>query len=497
MLLPHPSSPMAECKKLMDWPIGPYETSMGALLLLTLPIHWFLTRDESEKRVSLRDLPNEIKEKGYWWHISLYLLMFIYKAGIDHHNEPIKAKVGGYTHWIYYIEGDWTNYVQEFFLNDTLTNLLSAHYLFMYLFMIWFSPIYYILSSDKTMADKAALNYFVVYLLSVPFYLYFNVEVTSSYVPGMDALLYHDSFTLSFFTANDPMDNAIPSLHIGLPIGLLIINRLHCKELGIKIKHWRHREFDLFVSLNVLIYIFSIQYLGIHWFVDIFPGIVLAFVTSYFVHHIQPKLRSTEYPKLKSLLPNKNQLYSIIGVSLFSSFLIFFVIIDGPGVSEDVPNYRVGYNDINLETIEVHSLSNPVNVEVINVGEESVQLLLIKTSMVEKYAEKGFFDWDAIQDGKTNIFSLSTQEQVNFSVKTEGIYDSYVILIRLTNPDPCMGEISDCRPIEERIGEVRITNHYFDDELIWTAYFASFPSFYILGYVLGMNNKEIMGIKTP
>ena len=118
----------------MDWLIGPYEISMGALLLLTLPIHWFLTRDEPEQRIPLRSLPNEIKEKGYLWHISLYLLMFIYKAAIDHHNEPMKTKVGGYTHWIYYIEGNWTNYVQEFFLNDTLTNILSAHYLFCLLY---------------------------------------------------------------------------------------------------------------------------------------------------------------------------------------------------------------------------------------------------------------------------------------------------------------------------------------------------------------------------
>ena len=96
----------------MDWPIGPYGTSMGALLLMTLPIHFFLTRDEKDRRVSLRDLPNEIREKGYWWHILLYVLMFLYKAVIDHHNEPMKERVGGFTHWIYSIEGDWTNHIQ-------------------------------------------------------------------------------------------------------------------------------------------------------------------------------------------------------------------------------------------------------------------------------------------------------------------------------------------------------------------------------------------------
>ena len=125
---------------------------------------------------------------------------------------------------------------RETFYSDLLTDLLSAHYLFMYLFMIWFSPMYYILSRDEVMADKAALNYFVIYLLAVPMYLFFNVEVTSSFIPGMEAPLYHDEFTLDFFTTHDPMDNAVPSFYIGLPISLLILNRLHCRELGIEIK---------------------------------------------------------------------------------------------------------------------------------------------------------------------------------------------------------------------------------------------------------------------
>ena len=175
----------------MEWPPGPYEYAMFALLLMTIPVQRLLTRDEVHMRVPLRGLLNEIREKGYWWHIALYLLMFLYKAIIDHHNEPMKARVGGYTHWIHTIEGDWTLWVQETFYSDLLTDLLSAHYLFMYLFMIWFSPMYYILSRDEVMADKAALNYFVIYLLAVPMYLFFNVEVTNSFIPGMEAPLYH------------------------------------------------------------------------------------------------------------------------------------------------------------------------------------------------------------------------------------------------------------------------------------------------------------------
>ncbi|MDC3326334.1 hypothetical protein OAV53_01365 [Euryarchaeota archaeon] len=458
----------------MDWPIGPYGTSMGALLLLTLPIHFLLTRDEKDRRVSLRELPREIREKGYWWHISLYVLMFLYKAVIDYHNEPMKDKVGGFTHWIYSIEGDWTNNIQEYFLNDTLTNLLSGHYLFMYLFMIWFSPIYYILCRDEIMADKAALNYFIIYVLSVPLYLFFNVEVTSTYIADMDALLYHDSFTLFFFIDNDPMDNAIPSLHVGLPISLLIINRLHCRKLGINFNDWRHKEFDRFVSINVIIYLFSIQYLGIHWFIDIIPGIFLAIITSSFVHSVQPIIRARNENGYSSLLPNRNQLVaSLITVIICSTWLLAGVV-DGPGTDENEANMRVGIGDVNLDTIEVHSLWDPVFVDVSNVGENNLDILLIQRKYVQPHVEKGIFNWDSFEDSGQFIF-LPSNESIELEVNPTTLFDVYIILVR----------ISEAIDLDsDALGEVRISSHYVDDKLLWTGLLVSLPAFIITGIVL-------------
>ena len=458
----------------MDWPIGPYGTSMGALLLLTLPIHYLLTRDEKDRRVSLRELPREIREKGYWWHILLYVLMFLYKAVIDYHNEPMKDKVGGFTHWIYSIEGDWTNNIQEYFLNDTLTNLLSGHYLFMYLFMIWFSPIYYILCRDEIMADKAALNYFIIYVLSVPLYLFFNVQVTSTYIADMDALLYHDSFTLFFFIDNDPMDNAIPSLHVGLPISLLIINRLHCRKLGINFNDWRHKEFDRFVSINVIIYLFSIQYLGIHWFIDIIPGIFLAIITSSFVHSVQPIIRARNENGYSSLLPNRNQLVaSLITVIICSTWLLAGVV-DGPGTDENEANMRVGIGDVNLDTIEVHSLWDPVFVDVSNVGENNLDILLIQRKYVQPHVEKGIFNWDSFEDSGQFIF-LPSNESIELEVNPTTLFDVYIILVR----------ISESIDLDsDALGEVRISAHYVDDKLLWTGLLVSLPAFIITGIVL-------------
>ena len=187
----------------MQWPFGPYETVMAAILLATLPLQRLLTRDEPEMRVQLGDLVQEIRDKGYKWHISIYVVMYAFKAFIDQHNEAIKPRVGGFTHLVQGLEGDAVLWVQETFRNGLLTDLLSFHYLFVYLFLIWFSPMYYILSKDEVMADKAVLNYFVIYLLAVPFYLFFNVEVTSSFIPEMDALMYHESVSYTHLRAHE------------------------------------------------------------------------------------------------------------------------------------------------------------------------------------------------------------------------------------------------------------------------------------------------------
>ena len=464
----------------MEWPPGPYEYAMFALLLMTIPVQRLLTRDEVHMRVPLRGLLDEIRDKGYWWHIALYVLMFLYKAIIDHHNEPMKARVGGYTHWIHSIEGDWTLWVQETFSNVLLTDLLSAHYLFMYLFMIWFSPMYYILSRDEVMADKAALNYFVIYLLAVPMYLFFNVEVTSSFIPGMEAPLYHDEFTLAFFTTHDPMDNAVPSLHIGLPISLLILNRLHCRDLGIEIKDWRHREFDIFVMANVAIYFFSIQYLGIHWVVDIIPGIMLAVVCAAFCHTIQPIIRKTSLADWRDLLPNRQQtIFAAASVVLFSGVLVFGAI-DGPGADEDVPNYRLGPGDFIIDTVEVHSLSHPVTVEISNVGESTPEItqpapscMIVERSDVIHLFNRGHFKDGYDYDDLANYSNQANHYLVpgvtfETTVETDSLFDAHLII--------CASQ--------SVVSELRITMHYVDDELMWSALLASWPSFIIFGIAI-------------
>ena len=460
----------------MWWPIGPYGTMMLVILLSTIPLRNLLTRDEPDKRLALSELPAEIRAKGYHWHISLYVVMYAVKLIIDHHGEPMKARVGGYTHWIHGLEGEFTLLVQETFRNDLLTDVLSFHYLFLYLFVIWFLPMYMILVRDHVMADKAALNYLTIYILAIPLYLFFNIEVTSSYIPGMDALLYHDSFYLEFFTNNDPMDNGIPSLHFGLPIGLLIINRLHVRELGISIREWRHREFDLFIQLNLVIYLFSIQYLGIHWIVDIVPGVILAVICAVFVHAWQPRIRARLENGWKSLIPERRSLTTAAVFALLCTSALAVFAVDGAGTEEDTPNIRFGPGDVNIDTIEVHSLWDPVGVEVRNVGEAPVYVVIVDRSHVVPHTDRGFVDWDSIVASSAlnpdfQSVILDAGESWAAAVSTPSIFDTHLILCRVAG-------------VADGVGELRITMDYVDDELIWSALLLSVPAFLITGLVI-------------
>ena len=290
----------------------------------------------------------------------------------------------------------------------------------------------------------------------------------------MDALLYHDSFTLAFFTDNDPMDNAIPSLHVGLPISLLIINRLHCRKLGIDFKDWRHKEFDYFVQFNVIIYLFSIQYLGIHWFVDIIPGIILAIITSSFVHAVQPVVRARTENGWISLLPDRSQALSSVLVLLICSTWLAVGVIDGSGTNEDEANMRFGIDDVNLDTIEVHSLWDPVIIDVFNVGDNDVEVLLIQRDFVEEHTEKGIFYWDQfVSQGNLSIVEVNSS--LTFTITPDSLFDVNIVLVRLNNSKNVE---------EDSLGEVRIVSNYVDDELIFTGFLVSFPAFIITGIVI-------------
>ena len=438
---------------------------MGLLLALTLPLHLIWTRKNPDYRVTPSELISEIKTRGYVWHISLYLAMFLFKAFTDYHNEPLKAMVGGFTHVVYSIEADLVFHIQERFRNDLVSEILSLHYLFAYLFIIWYPPMHYILSKDPDLADLAAMNYFVIYLLAVPFYLFFNVEVTSSFIPGVDALMYHDGWNIEFFTSNDPLDNGIPSLHVGLPISLLMIHRAYTRQRGIDISEWRHRGLDVFIMSNVAIYLFSILYLGIHWVSDVIPGLILAVICSRFCIYIQPILRGGG---MRGALKVMRQNTRPILVSITVGAILLMGTIEGPGTNPANPDFRMEGDDVRLEILEVHSLDQPVIITVENLGQVSVQALLADIENVEPHADRGIIDFDSvIPMGAYSMLRPGSTWTLEYT--PESITENKVILFKAATT-------------ESGVAEVSLLNEYPDsDTLLFSGFLISMFSFVIAG----------------
>ena len=212
----------------------------------------------------------------YRWHIALFASVIAGKNWIDSLNDPVRGVFGDFTWLMPRIEGHAVLWIQETFKHPTLTAFLAVHYLWMFVFLNYFTILLFAYRDDRALAGMNVLCYLLVYLLAIPFYIFFNVQVTSDAIPGMEALLYHGAPSFyEFFIRVDPLDNAFPSLHIAVPWSFILVTYWQMRRRGYTLRDWEHRGYLLFMIVNFLVFVFSILYLGIHWITDIPGGLLL------------------------------------------------------------------------------------------------------------------------------------------------------------------------------------------------------------------------------
>ena len=135
---------------------------------------------------------------------------------------------------------------------------------------------------------------------------------------------------------------------------------------------------------------------------------------------------------------------------------------------------RLGSGDVNIDTIEVHSLWDPVGIEVLNVGEHHVHAIILHRSLVVEHTDRGTVDWESIVNSLSpNDFQdliIDPGQSWETEVSTPSVFDTHLVLVKSAYD----GEFS----------EIRITMHYVDDELIWSALLFSVPAFLITGLVI-------------
>ena len=212
--------------------------------------------------------------RRYWLHLLLALSIYNAKDFLDQIDRIFMARSGiDMTPYIYAIEGDLVVWVQETFRADWLDSLMTHFYISGFMFITYSSIFYVAYFDDRWMADRIALCIAWVYILAVPFYLFFNVRVTGFYIEDMDAIAYTLNPEIeTWFRRIDPFTNCMPSLHIAVPFSIWLTFRKHDHD-------GRWKRFQNMTLIYILLTAFSIVYLGIHWFSDIIGGMMIGALT--------------------------------------------------------------------------------------------------------------------------------------------------------------------------------------------------------------------------
>ena len=410
-----------------------------------------------------------------------YIVIIRWKNLTDGLNEPIKGRVGHWTDTVHALEGNAVLWIQNAFNHEVLTTFLNFHYLFVYLFLIYVTTVYYAYTSDRDMTDKVTLNYLLIYAIAVPYYLFFNVEVTSSWIPGMDALLYHDSWYATFYATHDPLDNAVPSLHVAIPFGILMLNYLHVKSKGHTLREWRHYRYHMFILINTIMFIFAILYLGIHWIIDIPLGMFVGGIGALFIHHLQPRLRNDYGAMFKGVTREKVRKHIVVEGTIL---LILFAAIMGAinhqdSTNDDQASFRLGPSDTVQDIIAEMNPKYGTTTTIQNLDDSiTLEYAIITVNLAESGFSDFSVDWEKM---KALAESHCTQQPV---ACTATLLPNESIDSRLQSPY-VYTFIFLHHSGDEGVLEVQIESNYDNSGNSMTKAVAlSLPSLYITGFVV-------------
>ena len=209
--------------------------------------------------------------RRYWAHMIVVFSVYLWKDLLDGMDRVLMASTKlDMTPYVYAIEGDIVLWVQQELRNAALDQMLTHFYVMGFMTATFASFLYPIYFDDRHMADRVSLSMFWVYIIAIPFFLFFNVGVTGDHIPNMQTIAYDLTPEIhNWFTRIDPFSNGMPSLHIGLPFAIWLTMQ-RWDEDG------RWANYRNFLIAFMLVTAFSIIYLGIHWIVDIIGGMAVA-----------------------------------------------------------------------------------------------------------------------------------------------------------------------------------------------------------------------------
>ncbi|DAC72991.1 MAG TPA: hypothetical protein DSN98_02375 [Thermoplasmata archaeon] len=164
---------------------------------------------------------------------------------------------------VYWFSHHWTPVLLYFFV---------FIYIVLYPFILWFSPLYFIITDERKAMKIFAYALVCIYAIALPFYLFLPITNVYVYYGSSSALNAVIPGVEQFFYVTTTYNNCFPSLHVA--IALLLAKTISLTN---------NKRFIYLAYFCALCVICSVIYLAIHWITDVIGGILLAFAAFYLI----------------------------------------------------------------------------------------------------------------------------------------------------------------------------------------------------------------------
>jgi membrane-associated phospholipid phosphatase len=176
-----------------------------------------------------------------------------------------------FTPWVYGIEGNIVQYLQEFFYNPIITQICVFFYVIVFQSILIASIGVYIMDRNKVFVYATFFAIMINYAVAIPFYIL--VPVTEAWAYSPSGVVFHMLDVFPKFEAEyrplSGLNNCFPSLHTSISVTVML---LAARSGNLP---WR-----ILTTISSTIIVFSIFYLGIHWVLDMLAGSILGITAS-------------------------------------------------------------------------------------------------------------------------------------------------------------------------------------------------------------------------
>ncbi|MBB6633950.1 phosphatase PAP2 family protein [Cohnella thailandensis] len=166
-------------------------------------------------------------------------------------------------------EGSWQAALQSAVAADGLTAFCSVFYLVVFQAVMIASIAIYTYQGNLKLYYAFCVSLLLNYFIALPFFLFVPVDEAWSVSPGIRFLML-DVFPRfeTEYRRLSGLDNCVPSLHTSISVTMALL----AARSG-------NRRWAVFAGFSAAVILFSIFYLGIHWFTDMALGLCLAAVS--------------------------------------------------------------------------------------------------------------------------------------------------------------------------------------------------------------------------